>query len=56
MLIPEEVSENIAESEWLYAASTNPAFEFLQEPEEDIYTMEDGRLFDDEGKHRHLSD
>jgi hypothetical protein len=55
VLIPEEVSEEITESEWLYAASTNRAFEFLQEPEEDIYTMADGRPFDDEGKHRHLS-
>ena len=41
--------EEISESEWLYAAVTNPAFEFLKEPEEDIYTLEDGRPFDDKG-------
>jgi len=41
--------EEISESEWLYAAAANTAFEFLKEPEEDIYTLEDGRPFDDEG-------
>jgi hypothetical protein len=48
-LIPEEEYEEINESEWLYAAATNPAFEFLKEPEEDIYTLADGRPFDDKG-------
>jgi len=27
----------------LYAAASNPAFDFLKEPEEDVYTSEDGR-------------
>jgi hypothetical protein len=49
VLIPEEEYEEISESEWLYAAATNPAFEFLKEPEEDIYTLADGRPFDDRG-------
>jgi len=46
---PEEEHEKISESEWLYAAATNPAFDFLKEPEEDIYTLADGRPFDDKG-------
>lgn len=41
-----EEYEEISESEWLYAATTNPSFDFLKEPEEDIYTLEDGRPFD----------
>jgi hypothetical protein len=27
------------EAEWLYAAAHNPAFAFLHEPQEDIYTL-----------------
>ena len=45
ILLPEET--DIDEKEWLRAASANPAFDFLKEPEEDIYTLEDGRpLYD----------
>ena len=47
ILIPEET--DIDEMEWLRAAATNPTFEFLKEPEEDIYTLEDGRPFHDKG-------
>ncbi len=36
------------EDEWLYAASRNEAFQFLNEPGEDIYTAEDGKPFKDE--------
>ena len=36
------------ETEWLKAASRNPAFDFLNDPEEDIYSLEDGRPFYDE--------
>jgi len=45
ILLPEVV--DIDEKEWLYAAASNPAFDFLKEPEEDIYTSEDGRPFHD---------
>jgi hypothetical protein len=38
----------IDEIEWLRAAATNPAFDFLKDPEEDIYTLEDGKPFNDE--------
>ena len=39
----------IGEREWLRAAATNPAFDFLKEPEEDIYTATDGKPFNDKG-------
>ena len=48
ILVTEEEID-IAEQEWLRAASANPAFEFLQDPEEDIYTLADGKPFDDQG-------
>ena len=36
------------ETEWLQAAARNPAFAFLRETEEDIYTRADGEPFHDE--------
>lgn len=47
ILLPEE--SDIDEMEWLRAAAVNPAFDFLKEPEEDIYTLADGRPFHDQG-------
>ena len=35
------------DDEWLRAAARNPAFDFLREPEEDIYTLADGHPFHD---------
>jgi hypothetical protein len=35
------------EAEWLKAASHNPAFASLGDPEEDIYTLDDGKPFND---------
>lgn len=35
------------DQEWLSAASQGGAFDFLKEPEEDRYTLRDGRPFDD---------
>jgi hypothetical protein len=40
---------DIDEKEWLQAAASNPAFDFLKEPEEDIYTLTDGKPFYDQG-------
>jgi tetratricopeptide (TPR) repeat protein len=37
----------IDEHEWLRAATSNPAFDFLKDPEEDIYTLADGKPFND---------
>ncbi len=45
ILFPEDADIN--EKEWLYAAASNPAFDFLKEPEEDIYTSKDGKPFHD---------
>ena len=36
------------EVEWLHAAARNPAFAFLREPQEDIYTLDDGQPFTEE--------
>jgi hypothetical protein len=49
VLLPEEADIDIDEMEWLRAAAVNPAFDFLKEPEEDIYTLADGRPFHDQG-------
>ena len=39
--------DDIDEATWLYAMSQNSAFSFLAEPDEDIYTLDDGRAVDD---------
>lgn len=41
----EQNAEEINENEWLNAAASNPAFDFLKNPEEDIYTLTDGKPF-----------
>ncbi|GJQ49268.1 hypothetical protein KsCSTR_39430 [Candidatus Kuenenia stuttgartiensis] len=45
ILLQEET--DIDEKEWLKLASVNNAFDFLKEPEEDIYTSFDGKPFHD---------
>ena len=42
-LLPDESDLN--EIEWLRAAAANPAFDFLKDPEEDIYTLSEGGSF-----------
>ena len=37
------------EIEWLKAIATNPIFDFLNEIEEDIYSLEDGKPFHFQG-------
>ena len=37
-----------SERDWLEAAARNPAFAFLNEPEEDIYSLDDGEPFHDQ--------
>jgi hypothetical protein len=34
-----------SEMEWLKASLSNAAFEYLRDPEEDIYTIKDGKPF-----------
>lgn len=41
VLFPE--AEDIHESEWMKAASNNKAFDFLNDEEEDIYSITDGK-------------
>ena len=43
VFFPEE--ENTEEAEWMASAASNEAFDFLNDPEEDIYSKEDGRPF-----------
>jgi hypothetical protein len=40
-------SDAIEEQDWLRAASRSAAFEFLNDREEDIYTLFDGKPFND---------
>lgn len=40
--------DDISEKEWLQVAETNSAFAFLNDPAEDIYTLEDGKPLADE--------
>ena len=35
-----------SDQSWLRAMSSNPAFSFLSEPEEEIYTLADGKPFE----------
>ncbi len=49
-LLPDQT--DIDEREWLRAAATNPAFDFLKEPEEDIYTLANGKPFGELGESR----
>ncbi|MDZ7291230.1 MAG: hypothetical protein ONB44_15590 [candidate division KSB1 bacterium] len=49
ILLFAENGDDWNEAEWLKAAALNPAFDFLKDPAEDIYTLEDGRPFHDEG-------
>jgi len=41
--LPDE--NEIDEMEWLKAVPTNSVLGFLSKPEEDIYSLEDGKLF-----------
>jgi len=47
ILLQEEAE--IREKEWLKAATDNPAFDFLHNTEEDIYSTDDGQPFNDQG-------
>ncbi len=42
VVLPPE-SEDVDEREWLQAAAKNEAFDFLNDPDEDIYTLADGK-------------
>lgn len=40
-----DVSRGHEESEWLAMLNANPAYAFLNDPAEDIYTSEDGKPY-----------
>lgn len=40
-----EIADDWNETEWLKASLSNPTFEYLRDPEEDIYTISDGKPF-----------
>ena len=41
------IEEEISEHEWLTSAAHNPAFTFLADAAEDVYTVADGEPFHD---------
>ncbi len=45
VLILSEEDENSEEKLYLETISRNPAFDFLNEPEEDVYSAKDGKPF-----------
>jgi len=48
VIVLSTLDDEIDEVSWLRAASRNPAFAFLDDPEEDIYSMTDGQPYNDE--------
>jgi hypothetical protein len=40
-----EITEDWDEKEWLKSSLNNPSFQYLQDSEEDIYTINDGKPF-----------
>lgn len=47
ILLPEQ--NDISEGAWTTAVSANPAFDFLKDAAEDVYTANDGKPFHDQG-------
>ena len=47
ILVEDDSSEIEEEKLWMNSISKNPAFDFLSEPEEDVYLPTDGEPFDD---------
>lgn len=39
------ITDDWNEAEWLKASLSNPAFEYLRDPKEDIYSISDGKPF-----------
>jgi len=48
VIVLSPMDDEVDEIQWLQAASRNPAFAFLADPEEDIYSATDGKPFNDE--------
>jgi hypothetical protein len=48
VLVLYPLADDVDEEEWLQAATRNPAFAFLHDPAEDVYTPSDGEPFHDQ--------
>jgi len=47
LILYDDKNESDDEKLWLAALSKNPAFDFLNDPAEDIYTLKNGEPFND---------
>ena len=47
ILIDEQSDDIDEEKEWINSIQSNPAFDFLKEPTENIYSITDGEQFND---------
>ena len=47
ILFDEDLSEQEEEKLWINSISKNPAFDFLNDPQEEIYSLKDGEPFND---------
>lgn len=52
LLILMNENEDIVDDEklWLYSVKNNPSFDFLNDPEEDVYSINDGKPVSDDEK------
>lgn len=48
VLVLYPLTDECDETEWLHVAARNPAFAYLSEPDEDLYTLADGEPFHDQ--------
>jgi hypothetical protein len=47
ILLDEQIDDIDEEKKWLNSIQSNPAFDFLKEPSENIYTLTDGEPFNE---------
>lgn len=47
LILLDDNSDNDDEKLWMDSITTNPAFDFLKDKSEDIYSINDGEPFDD---------
>ena len=47
VLVPE--AEDVSEAAWIKAASASPAFDFLKDAAQEVYSAADGKPFHDQG-------
>ena len=47
LILMDDDNEDDEEKLWMQSIARNPAFDFLKEPSEDIYSLKDGEPFHD---------